>query len=249
MWPTSGGPPNLRDDPVMSIAISVVIPCHNTERYLAAAIESVLMQTLAPTQIVVVNDGSTDGSGAVARGYGDRVTVLDRPNGGISAARNTGIHACDAPLLSFLDADDLWTEAKLEQQVAVLRADPHLDGVFAHAQQFISAELSAEEAQSIACRDAAMPARLASAMLVRRASFLRVGDFNEDLKIAETVDWLARADELGLQFTVLPGVMLRRRLHRSNSGVVKRDARSDYARALKAALDRRRQKQKATGSP
>ena len=91
-----------------------------------------------------------------------------------------------------------------------------------------------------------MPARLASAMLVRRESFLRVGYFNEDLEIAETVDWLARADELGLQFNVLPDVMLRRRLHRTNSGVVKRNARSHYARALKAALDRRRQQKAQT---
>jgi glycosyltransferase involved in cell wall biosynthesis len=237
----SDGPPNPGDKPMKSVAVSVVVPCYNTERYLAAAIESVLTQTLPPTRVIVVNDGSTDRSADIAREFTDRVTVLNRPNGGISAARNTGIRECNAPLLSFLDADDLWTETKLEQQVSMLNDDPGLDGVFAHAQQFISPELSGEESKNIACRDTAMPARLASAMLVRRESFLRVGYFNEDLEIAETVDWLARADELGLRFAILPDVMLRRRLHTTNSGMVKRGARSHYARALKAALDRRRQ--------
>lgn len=242
----SDGPPNPSYKLMKSVAVSVVIPCYNTERYLAAAIESVLTQTLPPIQVIVVNDGSTDRSAEIADGFSDRVIVLNRSNGGISAARNSGIRACDAPLLSFLDADDLWTETKLEQQVSMLNDDSGLDGVFAHAQQFISPELSEEESNSIAYRDSAMPARLASAMLVRRESFLRVGYFNEDLEIAETVDWLARADELGLQFNVLPDVMLRRRLHRTNSGVVKRNARSHYARALKAALDRRRQQKAQT---
>jgi len=228
---------------VSSVAVSVVIPCYNNERYLAAAIESVLAQTLPPIQIIVVNDGSTDRSLEIAHKFIDHITVLNRLNGGISAARNTGIRACSAPMLSFLDADDLWTKTKLEQQASMLSDDPGLDGVFAHALQFISPELSDAESSRIACPAQAMPARLASAMLVRREAFLRVGYFNEELEIAESVDWLARADELGLRFNVLPDVMLRRRLHLSNSGVVKRNVRSQYAHALKAALDRRRQQQ------
>jgi len=227
---------------VITAQIGVVIPCYNAEPYIAAAIDSVLSQTLPPSRVVVVDDGSTDASAEVARGFGDRISVVSRPNGGISAARNTGIAACDMPLLAFLDADDLWVESKLENQAAVLAGHPELDCVFGHAQQFISPELLPAQRERIACREDAMPARLASAMLVRREAFLKVGWFNEGLDIGETVDWLARADEQGLEGRILPEVMLKRRLHLSNSGVVKRSARSDYARVLKAALDRRRSK-------
>lgn len=227
----------------VSAQIGVVIPCYNAELYIAAAIDSVLSQTLPPSRVVVVDDGSTDASAEAAHAFGERISIVSRANGGISAARNTGIAACDTPLLAFLDADDLWVESKLEEQAAVLAECPELDCVFGHARQFISPELSPVQRERIACREDAMPARLASAMLVRRDAFLKVGWFSEDLDIGETVDWLARADERGLKGRILPEVMLKRRLHLSNSGVVKRSARSDYARVLKAALDRRRNKQ------
>jgi glycosyltransferase involved in cell wall biosynthesis len=227
---------------MVAMEIGVVIPCYNAESYIAAAIDSVLSQTLPPSRIVVVDDGSTDSSAEVARRFGDRVSVISRPNGGISAARNTGIGVCDTALLAFLDADDLWVESKLERQAAELARSPELDCVFAHAKQFISPELSPEKRALVACREDAMPARLASAMMVRRDSFLKVGLFDERLDIGETIDWLARADEAGLKGRMLPEVLLERRLHVTNSGVVMRSSRPDYARVLKAALDRRRGK-------
>ena len=88
--------------------LSVVIPLFNKRSTIQRALDSVLSQTVAPTEIIVVNDGSTDGSGEVARAMGPRVRVIDQSNRGVSAARNTGIEAASGPLIAFLDADDWW---------------------------------------------------------------------------------------------------------------------------------------------
>src|SRR3954464_13524952 len=86
--------------------VSVVIPCYKQAQYLPEAIDSVLAQTYPAVECVVVNDGSPDDTEAVARGYGDRVRYVARPNGGISAARNSGSAVARGAYLKFLDADD-----------------------------------------------------------------------------------------------------------------------------------------------
>ena len=102
--------------------VSVVIPAFNVERYLAAAIESVRAQTLAPTEIIVVDDGSTDGTRAVAEAAG--VRVIAQSNAGVSAARNAGIAAATQPWIALLDADDRWRADKLERQWAARALAP-----------------------------------------------------------------------------------------------------------------------------
>jgi UDP-N-acetylmuramoyl-L-alanyl-D-glutamate--2,6-diaminopimelate ligase len=103
------------------LGVSVVIPAHDAEDSLAEAIDSALSQSLPPIEVVVVDDGSSDGTAAVARTFGERVRLLEQPCLGPSAARNAGVSVCRAPLVAFLDADDLWQEDKLRLQVAALR--------------------------------------------------------------------------------------------------------------------------------
>jgi glycosyltransferase involved in cell wall biosynthesis len=101
-------------------AYSVVIPVFNAERYLAEAISSALAQTLSPLEILVVDDGSTDGSRAVAERFGGLVRVLSGPNAGPSAARNRGVREARGSWIAFLDGDDRWEPEYLEA------ADGHL---------------------------------------------------------------------------------------------------------------------------
>lgn len=89
------------------MSISVVIPLYNKAAYLAATLRAVHAQTWQPDQIIVVDDGSTDGGAAIAEAT-PGVTVVRQSNGGVSAARNTGIAAATGDLVAFLDADDLW---------------------------------------------------------------------------------------------------------------------------------------------
>lgn len=100
--------------------VSVVVPCHNAEAWIADALRSVLGQWRRPDQVVVVNDNSTDGSEAVIRGFGDRVEFVNTSLGNAAAARNVGIQHADGDAVAFLDADDVWYPWHLEQSVACL---------------------------------------------------------------------------------------------------------------------------------
>ncbi len=221
--------------------ISVIIPVHNGERFLAEAIRSVLAQTLPPNEIIVVDDGSTDASAEVARAFGLPVRVLAQPNLGPAAARNLGVENACGDLLAFLDADDLWLPDKLARQTQVLRADPACAAVLARVENFLSPELDASQAARLA-KTAAQSGEFAiGALLIRRAAFLRVGCFDARLRHGDFIDWWARASQLPLAYTVLPDLVLRRRLHSSNLTRREQEGRRDYLALLRQHLARQRE--------
>ncbi len=121
-------------------------PVRNGARYLGAAIESLTTQTVPPVAIVVVDDGSSDGSGDIARRAGAEVVRVgtDAAGIGVGAARNEGVRHARTDLLSFMDADDLSVPERFALQSAALEADPSLDGVLGHVQQFLSPDREAE---------------------------------------------------------------------------------------------------------
>jgi glycosyltransferase involved in cell wall biosynthesis len=222
-------------------AISVVIPAFNAERYLAAAIDSVLAQTLQPAEIIVVNDGSTDRTAAVLAAYGDRVTVISQANCGISVANNRGVASASGLYLGFLDADDLWKANKLETQMDWIKAHPETEAVFGHVRQFISEDLEDRDRARLRCPPDPQAGIMKIAMLIRRTAFDRVGNFDETLRNADFVDWYGRALDRGLRTHMLPDVVALRRQHNANLGVVARmEQRRDNVTVLKRALDRRR---------
>ena len=221
--------------------ISVMIGVYNAERYLAEAIESVFAQSYRPLELIVVDDGSDDGSGDVARGFGDRLRYARQENAGNGSARNHAVRLATGDLFAFLDADDRFVPGKLERQFRALEADAGLDMVFGHVREFVSPELT--ETQRASVRPPAaepLPWTAPNLMLIRRDSFDRVGPFSEDVKVGVTVDWYARAMEAGLRSAMLPEVVLERRLHLTNNGLRERDSRQQYLHVLKASLDRRR---------
>lgn len=107
--------------------VSVVIPLYNAEKSIARAIESALRQDPKPREIIVVNDGSSDAGADIARSYGDSVIVIDKTNGGPSAARNVGMKRATGEYIAFLDADDYWLDGFLSATVAFL--EKHHDAV------------------------------------------------------------------------------------------------------------------------
>lgn len=100
--------------------VAVVMPVFNGGEYLRDAIVSVLRERSADLEVVVVDDGSTDGSGEVAASFGTEVKVLRQNRRGVAAARNAGVRASDSPYVAFLDADDIWCDGKLRAQYAYL---------------------------------------------------------------------------------------------------------------------------------
>jgi glycosyltransferase involved in cell wall biosynthesis len=224
----------------VSPLVSVMIGVYDGAPYLGEAIESVLGQDYEPVELIVVDDGSTDGSGDVARGF-PGVHVVRQENAGNGAARNRAVEEASGELYAFLDADDRFTPGKLRLQKAVLDADPELDMVFGHVREFLSPEL--DEATRAGLRPPAaepMPWTAPNLMLIRRESFHRVGPFATDVRVGVTVDWFARASEAGLRYRILPEVVLERRVHTQNNGLRERDSRTQYLEVIRRAMERRR---------
>jgi glycosyltransferase involved in cell wall biosynthesis len=219
--------------------VSTIIPAYNAEKYLAEAIESVLAQTYQPIEIILVDDGSSDNTHEIVRGYGERIRYTYQDNAGLSAALNRGISMVHGDFVAFLDADDLWLEEKTEWQIAVLQVDPGLGVVFGYAQQFLSPELPEEVKKRMHCPPEPMPGYFKSAMLARKKTLEVVGPFRH-FRAGDFVDWYARAEDKGVRSTIIPQVITRRRLHTANTEARDPGSRGDFARVLKDILDRRR---------
>jgi glycosyltransferase involved in cell wall biosynthesis len=220
--------------------VSVIVAVYNGEMHLAETIESVISQSYPRMEIIIIDDGSIDGSGKVAQGFVPFVRYYYQPNGGIAAGWNRGVELAAGDFIAFNGADDLWTTNKIQSQMDVFKRDPMLDMVFGHVKQFHSPELTDEEKKRIWCPDELMPGVSAGTMLIKRESFFRVGLFDTKWLRGIFNDWYLRATELGLRTHMMPDLLMWRRLHRENHGIVNRDKSLDYVRMIKASLDRRR---------
>ena len=208
--------------------VSVVIPVRDGERYLRAAVDTALAQSHPRVEVIVVDDGSADGSRAVAEAYGDAVRCASGPARGIGPARNRGIDLARGDFLAFLDSDDLWPPDRVALQLARLSSDPSLDMVFGHVRHFrVPGDL-----------EPPCPAHLATTMLIHRAAWDRVGPYSSGHEVGEFLEWLLRARELGLREAIYDDAVLERRVHGDN--LTARSDLSAYAYILKASLDRRR---------
>ncbi len=223
--------------------VSVVIPVYNAERYLAEAIESILAQSIPPFEVIVIDDGSTDASGQVAKSFGNKVRYYYQENSGLGKALNLGVELGKAEFLAFLDADDLWEEDKLQKQLAAFDDDPQIDMVFGHVRQFLCPQVPKEEMENIYCSANLMPGYICGTLLIRKKTFLCVGAFSTEQKLGDFIDWYLRAHEQGLKGLMLPQAVLKRRLHNQNMGIREKANHIDYVHILRASLKRRRQKE------
>ena len=220
--------------------VSVIIPVFNGEKYLREAIGSVLGQTYRSFELIVVNDGSTDNSGAIAESFASQLRYCYQGNSGLGAALNRGIELSRGCFLSFLDADDLWKEDKLMHQMTVFEDNPDMDIVFGQIKQFYSPELDENQRKRIQIPGKDMPGFFKGCMLIKRDSFFRVGAFETRWKVGDFIDWYLKAVEKGLKSIVLNEVVTLRRIHADNMGIRERASQTDFVRILKASLDRRR---------
>jgi glycosyltransferase involved in cell wall biosynthesis len=202
--------------------VSVIIPNYNYARFLPEAIDSVLGQTYPNVEIIVVDDGSTDNSEEVLKGYGERLRWFRQSNRGVSAARNYGIEQSRGELLAFMDADDMWRPEKLERQVRMFE-NPAVGMVYCGL-QYISTEgellgqnLSGRSGQVLKgvalLQPPGVPASGSSA-LISRACFDKVGLF--DTALSTSADWdMWRRIACHYEIAIVPEPLVLYRLHGS----------------------------------
>ena len=217
--------------------VSVIIPVFNAERHLASTLASVARQQ--PLEIIVVDDGSTDGSAAIAARAGGPVRYLFQPNAGPPAARNAGLRLARGELVTFLDADDLWSEDCLAVQLGVLARRPDADLVAGRFQWVRDAALPDEAPRLTPLANPRNPLSLGTA-LIRRRLFTTVGGLDETLWYNDDVDWYLRARELGVSMVLHEHVVLWYRRHERNITNDVARGQEFYIAALKKSLDRRR---------
>lgn len=215
--------------------VSVVIPTFNRREYLLEALQSVFQQTVLPMEVVVVDDGSGDGSADAVRALDSPIPVqcIEQTNQGPGAARSRGIGEANGDWIAFHDSDDLWEPDKLEKQLEFVRSNPHLDWVFATMINFDEKSKAAapevlDKAFYRYCKEHAAKLDdlfirllgcnpIPTPTVLMRAEFCaRVGDFRSDLPCSEDLDYWLRCSRLGVcGFQDLP--LLRRRLHPENT--------------------------------
>jgi glycosyltransferase involved in cell wall biosynthesis len=187
-------------------------------------------------EIVVVDDGSSDGSGDLARSFGPRVRCVRRAHSGLAATRNAAVREARGDVVAFLDADDLWPRGRLGLLLAALAANPAC-GI---AQGRLQRMVPDPPAAGWKLVDESWRAPNVATALIRRDVFARVGPFDEQVAGADDVDWLLRAKEAGVREVQVDAVTL---LYRRHDGNMTNDVAADQARLLRVlgrAVARRR---------
>jgi glycosyltransferase involved in cell wall biosynthesis len=227
--------------------ISCIIPVFNGERYLGEALDSILAQTYQAIDLIVIDDGSTDGTGELVARYGDRIRYFRQNNEGAPKARNAGLSAARGAFVAFLDSDDLWHPEKLERQMARFKARPELDLCVTHLQRFWIPQLETERKRFQDHRFAeVLPGYVTQTLLARRNVFDSVGNFETSRRVGDPMDWFLRASEQGAVMELLPDLLVYQRMHDSNLSVelgtrrMTASMQNAILDVVKASLDRRR---------
>jgi glycosyltransferase involved in cell wall biosynthesis len=224
--------------------ISVIVPVFAGERFLADALDTVAAQTYPRIEMIVVDDGSPDGSAEIAAAR-PRVRVLREPHRGVAAARNTGLSAARGELVAFLDQDDQWCPHKLARQAAVLAERPELAIVLSHMRMTLLPGTPRPDWFDREWLTKPQPGYVPSTWLARREAFARVGEFDTSYAIACDSDWLTRAKDLGLASEMLAEVLVRWRVHGGNGSYDQATMRSEMFRMLRGTATRQREAARA----
>ena len=181
----------------MSPEVSVIIPTYNRASMVIEAVESVLAQDMTDFELIVINDGSTDETEEKLSAYGSRLKYYQQENAGVSAARNRGIRFSAAPLVAFLDSDDLWLPPKLQVQYTYMTANPEVhicqteEIWWRNGRRVNPKKYHQKPSGDIFQRSLELCLVSPSAVMMRRELFEKVGSFDEELPMAEDYDlWL-----------------------------------------------------------
>ena len=219
--------------------VSVLIPAFNARVFIRDSIESILNQSVIPGEIIVINDGSTDGTTEFLKSLKiDSLKILEQTNQGVAAALNLGISNSKGEILTFLDADDIWLPNKLDSQLQVIN---EVDMAYTLIENFIDLSMDIDLSEKLDVNLNPFIGIHKSTLLIKKKSFLKVGLFDQERKV-EFLEWYARAKDFGLSESIVKKVLVKRRIHGGNQSILDKSLRNEFPKILKAILDRRRQK-------
>ena len=218
--------------------VSTIIPVYNGERFLAAALESAFQQDYRPFEVIVVDDGSVDRTAIIAQRYED-VRYIHQSNKGVSEARNVGIDAAAGEFIAFLDADDTWTPKKLAVQAGILIDNPHVGYTVARMRTFLEPGVQWPTSLDKDHYSKDPVGWLPSTMVVRKAVFTQIGNFDASYRCGQDTDWLFRANDAGILVNVSHEVLLRRRIHSSNLSLQTGANTVELLRIVKSSISRK----------
>ncbi len=220
--------------------VSVIVPVKNAEAYLKESIESILSQSYEKIELIIVDDGSSDGSLGIANEYADRLVLYPCESKGVWSARNFGVQVASGEYLAFQDADDIAFRDRIKVQMNYLLSNPEMGIVFGSMVEFQgeSSEIVNRLVEEL--NEIKVKANCPGAMLLTRKAFQKVGEFAETWKIAGFIDWYMRALDLGIKVCDLSDVILARRVHQANSTLVEGSILpQEYLQAVRHGLQRR----------
>lgn len=219
--------------------VSVIVPAYNAATFLGEAIQSIQQQGYESLEILVIDDGSTDNTAAIARSFGDSIRYLYQENSGPACARNTGLKMATGEIIAFLDADDLWPENKLELQLDYFLKNPSLEVVVGRV-QYLLIEENKRIFQEIS--QPTLGVNL-GAGLYKKSVFDKLGYFDSSMQQSEDVDLFMRIRENGVSMAAIDEVTLYYRIHGNNMTSDRDRQNTLFIKALKQSLDRRRKQE------
>jgi glycosyltransferase involved in cell wall biosynthesis len=223
---------------IKSYLISVIIPVYNGDRFLKQAIESVYSQTYFNVEIILIDDGSTDRTREIATSF-PSVIYEYQENKGVASARNKGLEMAKGEFIAFLDADDFYPEDKLLTQLNYLLENPDVIFCLGHFNNFIEPGYTISEIDYdyfINHDKIGLPS-----LFTHKSVYETVGLFNAELIIGSDFEWFSRAIDAGVNYTILPKVLLNRRIHDSNLSLIGQESKkSRLFRILKDSIERKR---------
>ena len=204
----------------MSDKVSAIIPVYNCERFIRDAVESALCQTHPCHEVIVVDDGSTDGTAGVLKQYAStgRITYIYQENKGNAAARNTGLRSATGDYIAFLDSDDFWHDEKIERQLACLRANTEAALVFCDEYRIygdadpVKHPAKIDDGEDLFEKFLVICYTTISSVMMKREVLEKIGVFNENMRYNVDYELMLRALSR-FRMVYLPEYLLTRRKH------------------------------------
>ncbi|HEX7586895.1 MAG TPA: glycosyltransferase [Anaerolineae bacterium] len=223
--------------------VTIIIPVKNGERYLTAAIQSVLDQDYSPFELIVVDGQSNDRTAQIAKSF-PRVHYLSQSGDpGIAAARNLGIAAAEGELIAFISHDDLWAKNKLSVQVEHMLAHPEIMYTITRVKFFLEPGCVCPPGFREELLEGDHVGVMPETLVARKSLFDQIGGFNPEFVIGEDNDWFVRAKDKHVPSAVIPRALTYKRIHDSNISFARINAETldrDMLKIAKQSIDRKR---------